>query len=640
MRRAPLRDLDSGEGERRGRLLRRRWAAAVALVCTFLTGCPPRFDPRAAPARPSPDAAADAAFREARTRFETGAVDDARAKLETFVARYPGDPLRPVAEIFLGRIALGKRDFARARTLLTGPATSNDPAVAEPARYHLAFAVHRLREYAEARRLLRPFAGRVSGGDAAEVYGILADAGAKLGDVPGALADYEGFFRVAREHERAWVRERAESLAAMPLPAQLEGLYGAAPRGSLAAAVLGHRLAAVTTDPQRRRAVLGDIRSPRLAFGLEVTGAASPGSEAEGDARVVGCLVPLAGKTRAVGDAAMRGALLGANAQSGAGAERVQLAVRDTGGDPVRAAESVRELAGEGVIAIVGPIDRREAASAARAAESLSVPLVALDVSDGTSPQAGVFHALPLPASRAAALATYAAGHRVQKVAVAAPDNAYGRKQTLAFVAAARTGGLQVVVEERYDPQATAFGPLVNRLKARQFDGLFVPDRAAVLELLAPALARAGLWSRPPGGPAGKKVRGIVLLSTAEGLSAKLVRAAGRYVQGAVLAPGFCGDADDERVVAFVSAFRDAYGEEPGLFEAFGHDAVRAVRAVVAGGARTRADVRARLRGGAILPGVTGQVTFGPDGHRVDPPLLYQVDGERIRLLREAAKAR
>jgi len=619
-------------------LLPGRWTA-VAVVFVLLAGCPPRFDPRAAPVKPSPDPAADAAFREARGRFEAGAVDDARTKFEGFVARYPGDPLRPVAATFLGRIALGKREFARARELLAGPAASGDPAVAEPARYHLGLTVHRLGQHAEARRLLRPFAGRVAGPDAAELYGTLADAGAKLGDVPGALGDYEAFFRVAREHERAWVRERAEALAATPPAAQLGGLYAAAPGGSLAAAVLGHRLAAITTDAPRRTGVLREIRSARQTFGFEVAGAAWPGTEVEGDARVVGCLVSLTGKTRAVGEAALRGALLGANAQSGIGAERVQLAVRDTGGDPVRAAQAARELAGEGVIAIVGPVDRREAAAAARAAESLSVPLVALDVSEGTA-QAGVFHALPTPAARAAALASHAAARRVQRVAVVAPDNPYGRKQTAAFVAAARAAGLQVVAEERYDPQATSFGPVVSRLRARPFDGLFVPDRASVLELLAPALARAGIWSRPAGGPGGKKVRGIVLMSTAEGLSARLVRAAGRYVQGAVLAPGFYGDAEDERVAPFVTAFRDAYAEEPGLFEAFGHDAVRAVRAAVAGGARTRADVRARLQRGAIHPGVTGHVTFGADGHRIDPPLLYQVEGERIRLLREATKGR
>jgi branched-chain amino acid transport system substrate-binding protein len=611
---------------------------AFAVAFVLLTGCPPRFDPQAAPVRPSPDAAADAAFREARGKFDAGASEEARTKLEAFVARYPGDPLRPVAETYLGRIALGQREHARAKALLAGPAASTDPAVAEPARYHLGLALHRLGQHAEARRLLRPFAGRVAGHDAAELFGTLADASARLGDVPGALADYEAFYRVAREHERAWIRERAEALAATAPPVQLPALYAAASRGSLAAAVLGHRLAAVTVDPPRRQAVNGEIRAARLAFGLAVAGAAWPGSEAEGDARVVGCLLPLSGKTHAVGEGALRGALLGANAQSGAGAGRVQLAVRDTKGDPVRAAQAVRELAGEGVVAIVGPIDRREAAAAARVAESLAVPLVALDVPDGTSPQAGLFHALPTPASRAVALAAYAAAHRVQKVAVAAPDNAYGRKQAAAFVAAARAAGLQVVAEEKYDPQTTSFGPLVNRLRAHPFQGLFVPDRAAVLELLAPALARAGLWSRAAGGPAGKKLRSFVLLSTAEGLAAKLVRASGRYVQGAVLAPGFYADAEDERVAPFVASFRDAYGEEPGLFEAFGHDAVRALRAAAAGGARTRADVRTRLQRGASHAGVTGTVTFGPDGQRTDAPLLYQVDGERIRLLRDKGR--
>jgi ABC-type branched-subunit amino acid transport system substrate-binding protein len=148
----------------------------------------------------------------------------------------------------------------------------------------------------------------------------------------------------------------------------------------------------------------------------------------------------------------------------------VQLAVRDTKGDPVRAAQAVRELAGEGVIAIVGPIDRREAAAAARVAESLSVPLLALDVADGAAPQAGLFHALPTPASRAAALAGYAAARRVHKVAVVAPDNAYGRKQAKAFADAARAAGLQVVAEERYEPQTTSFGPLIKRLKVEKPD--------------------------------------------------------------------------------------------------------------------------------------------------------------------------
>jgi ABC-type branched-subunit amino acid transport system substrate-binding protein len=614
-----------------------RWLGAVVVAMTLLTGCPTRFDPRAAPARSSPDPAAEAAFRAARERYEAGALDEARSKLGAFVAAYPNDPLRPVAETLLGRIAYGKRDFARARDVLRGPAAASDAAVADPARYLLGLTVYRLGQPAEARRLLEPFAGRVSGDDAAELYGTLAEAAARLGDVPAALAAYGSFYQVAKDHERAYIRERAEALAAGAPAASVAQLYAAAPRGSLAAAVLGQRLAAITLDPRQRAAVVADIRGPRAAFGLVDAGAGDAAQGGE-DARVIGAVLPLSGTARAVGEAALKGVLLGANAPSAAGQPRLEVAVRDSGGDPTRSARAVEELAREGAIAIVGPIERRDTAAAGRAAEAQGVPLIALDVAEGAPAQAGVFHALPGPGARAAALAQHAASAGVRDVAVIAPDNGYGHKVAAAFVAAAGRAGLKVVAEERYAPQATTFAKVVARLKGRRFGAVFVPDRAATLELLAPALARAGLWPRGP--QAGERGRGILLLATAEGLSPKLLQAAGRYVQGAVLAPGFYADLDDERLATFANAFRDSYGGEPGMFEAFGHDAVRIVRAAIAAGATSRGDLRVRLARGVGFPGATGEAAFAPDGERADPPLLYAVDGERIRVLRAARPRR
>jgi ABC-type branched-subunit amino acid transport system substrate-binding protein len=414
-------------------------------------------------------------------------------------------------------------------------------------------------------------------------------------------------------------------------------VYAAASRGSLAAAVLGQRLAAITLDQRQRAEVLADIRGARAAFGLAEAGAGAGGGGGE-NARVIGAVLPLSGKARPVGEAALKGVLLAANALSAAGAERVQVAVRDSAGDPARAARAVEELVREGVIAVVGPIDRRDAAAAGRAAEAAGVPLLALDVADGTAAHAGVFHVLPSPGARAAALARHAAAAGVHDVAVLAPDNGYGRKTGAAFAAAARAAGLRVVADERYDPATTSFAKAVARLKQHRVGAVFVPDRAGVLELLAPALARAGLWSRGPA--AGERGRGVLLLSTAEGLTGNLVRAASRYVQAAVLAPGFYADLDDERLATFATAFRDTYGDEPGLFEAFGNDAVRLVRAAVAAGATSRGELRGRLASGPGVPGVTGQVTFAPDGERADAPLLYVIDGERIRLLRPAGARR
>jgi ABC-type branched-subunit amino acid transport system substrate-binding protein len=124
-----------------------------------------------------------------------------------------------------------------------------------------------------------------------------------------------------------------------------------------------------------------------------------------------------------------------------------------------------------------------------------------------------------------------------------------------------------------------------------------------------------------------------VLLSTGSGLSRKVLRQAGRYVQGALLAPGYFADEKDPVASAFFAAHRTAYGQEPGVSEAFGYDAVKLLRLAVERGARTRADL-VRVLGSETFPGVTGAMRFAADRGRADLPLVYVVDGDDIRLVR------
>jgi ABC-type branched-subunit amino acid transport system substrate-binding protein len=153
-----------------------------------------------------------------------------------------------------------------------------------------------------------------------------------------------------------------------------------------------------------------------------------------------------------------------------------------------------------------------------------------------------------------------------------------------------------------------------------------VPAAAEKLELVAAQLAATGVTRGKPGHPA------TALYATADGLSAALIARAGRYVQGAVLAPVFF---PDERLAEVVERFRDAFGEEPGAASALAWDAVRAARDALRGAppAEPRAGIAARLSAGAD-EGLTGRLGFGPGGERLGPPLLFVVDGDRIRALR------
>ena len=114
-------------------------------------------------------------------------------------------------------------------------------------------------------------------------------------------------------------------------------------------------------------------------------------------------------------------------------------------------------------------------------------------------------------------------------------------------------------------------------------------------------------------------------------LTPRLLQNAGRYVRGALLAPGFYADASDGRGRAFVDAFRSAYGQDPHATEAYAYDGVNAMRAVTQSGARTRADVLRSLST-ASFDGLTGAMRFGPDHGRNDPPRVYIVDGDQIKL--------
>ena len=119
-------------------------------------------------------------------------------------------------------------------------------------------------------------------------------------------------------------------------------------------------------------------------------------------------------------------------------------------------------------------------------------------------------------------------------------------------------------------------------------------------------------------------------------MSLKLLEAAGRYVQGALLCPGFFADDGEPRAHAFLEAYRAAYSGDPHATEAYAYDAVAAVQSVVRRGARTRGDV-VRVFGTAntpILQGLTGNVAFGPDHGRIDTPIIYVVDDQQIHAVK------
>jgi len=263
------------------------------------------------------------------------------------------------------------------------------------------------------------------------------------------------------------------------------------------------------------------------------------------------------------------------------------------------------------------------------------VPTLALD---DTAPGAAstAFQLIHAPDARVAALARAALKMGARDFAMLGPDSAAGKRLREAFRREVTAGGGRVTGDASYAPGATSFGTVVATIKRTPPQVVFVADGADRLELIAPALAAADLWAapwgapRPAAAPGQPKPRNVLLLSTASELSPRLLQNAGRYVQGALLSPGFYAAASDARARAFVDAYRAAYGSDPHATEAYAFDGANAFRAVTAAGAHTRGDVLNAL-GSGTFDGLTGGMRFGPDHGRVDPPRIYVVAGDDIK---------
>jgi ABC-type branched-subunit amino acid transport system substrate-binding protein len=624
-----------GRGIGHGSLSAERWALALLVLC----GCPKRFDPRADPIKGSPDAEADRDYRDAKARLEVGDAKEAAARFAAFLERHPSDPLVPSAKLgqARARLALGEADKAKEvlEPLVGKPGESLDPVAAATesrARFLLGFVLHKTGELKRSRELLQPFVGQVAGDDESELHAVLADDAYGLGDLEGALTEYDLFFRGARPGEKRFLRDRAEELTAKLSAESTRRLYDVVGHDGLAAAYLGRRLGQdreAAGDAAGARRVLDETEGARERLGL--TDKVRRRAAEVQVVRAIGCVLPLSGSRSRTGERALRGVLLGADAVAAGGAGGLEVRVRDSGSDPAQAAAALEELAKEGVLAVIGPPDNVQAVQVQARAEALALPLFELAPNNAHGSQTfKVVRGLSREAEALGALAGRSGAHTV---AVLAPESDYGRRAASAFIAAAKQVGARVVADLRYKAGSTTFIEPAKKLFALKPDALYVPASAMELASIALQLTSTGV-TRLPGIKQGKTSR---LYATAEGMNAAFVQSTARYLEGAVLAPSFYADPSSPRVADFVDRYHAAFaGEEPSAADALAFDAVHAARIALeqasvasSGQLPTRGQLAAQLQH-VKDAGVSGPLGFSSSGDRVGSAPLYVVEGGQI----------
>lgn len=513
-----------------------------------------------------------------------------------------------------------KRFDPRAQVLSGGsPNTDPDFVRAELARKQ-GLAAYAEGDFDRARQQLAPLSDDIVDCDeGAELHATLADVYKRLGDAENALREYERLFQSAfvRPGERFYLRQQARALC--------DGLPGAA------------------SNP------LSDaVRKKRCAF---VTGLSHKKTDDDESTLRVGFVLPFSGKDRVLGEQVSRGALfaaglLGGDADALAEKPAVDLRFRDAHAGNLP--KLVAELAQEGVTVLVAPPLKNEGQTVCDEAERQG--LWAVSLSPRETPSNATLKLFRPAKARAQALAQHLKASGLRTVAVLAPSTPFGQNQSRAFIEALQGSHVQVVAELSFAETATTFLGEAKQLALAPPDALFLPVSATQLSLIASQLATEGLLatarvSKTAKGEAlspDSKVQ--VVLSLAEGLNPRLLASAGRYLQGAVLAPlslasvkvspKGSGPGSGQPFASPILEYPS--GEEATSLDALGYDAVRFVRAVCQkqpSAVECTGGTLAQKSPTVVLEGATGRLGFDATGQRLFGPPLVRVVGQTLEAI-------
>lgn len=587
----------------------RRVAYILMAICmlAFVAGCKSPTSRTLMPPIPdSGDVAAKSRFSELKRQFE----QDGHVTPDEFTVvaqEFPEDPVAPFALLYAAKSARKAGDVVAAQAALDTlrkEYPSADPAIARRLRLELGLTMATAGSLGAAFAYLEDSEPAVESDAERALWLYLTY---RAASEQGLVVAWPWHARASRElvgsHDGALGGEAAynpDDTKHLVDAASLEDLVkawksrqgGAWPGISL----VGRKLLATTPWPLKedgaavRKIVLENDR----ALGVDVAAMGLPLG-----LREIGALIPQSGKSVRLGEALER--MLSIKGQA---PDRVWL------GDSTLGSKVVASLAGKGIKGVVGPVDAEAHAALVPGLEAQNITSLSLSlVPEESAARPHQFFIVHSATARAKALARYAKKNGVATVTVLAADSGYGKAVSAAFAAEAKALGMKTT-SYSYDAKATNFGAVVGKV-AKGTAGIFIADAAPRIELIAPALAAAGHKALA----AGKK-GGFVLMSTAEGMGPELMASAGRYLLGAVFAPGFTAAAEDEAALELLTKYREATGKSPSAIEAYAFDAVTLLQTV-------GANVDALALSQQV--GLTGTIRFGTDRRRADDGVFYTV---------------
>lgn len=323
-----------------------------------------------------------------------------------------------------------------------------------------------------------------------------------------------------------------------------------------------------------------------------------------GDGGAAALLLPLTGSAAALGQNMGRAASLvtqGLSAGSGP-------SVIDTGDTAAGAAAAAQQALDAGAKVLIGPLRADQTPAVLSVAGN--VPVITFSNDDTLGAQ-GAFVMGLTPGQSVSTMFSYARAQGAARIALIAADSPLGSASAAAAARIAAAGGLTLTAALLRDP---AQGGLVAALRQASGgtlpDAVFLPDGGAPLKTFAAALRGSGVQ---------------MLGSVQWGVSD--VTANGNLSGAWFAAP------PPDLFLPFADRFEAAFGEQPGIVAALGHDA--ALMAVGLGSARAINRKGVTRSGG--FTGVLGAFRFLASGRCQRDLSVLGIENGNITVLGEVA---
>ena len=587
-------------------------------------------------------------YDSAEAHYQSGEYNEALSGFQSYLTQFPDTTLVPASWLRIGMIHALKRQYDNAQTdfqqvIAAYPNTS----YARDARLELLDVWYKAGDYqrvtvSAGNVLAQPLTGK-------QVYRanlIVGDAYMVLNSPQNAYYAYLGAFRSATEKQAdtaiAKLKTALVLMETATLSDELEKLAGRPPSDYLMYQLGVNYMK--DGKPDDAKAILSAFvaqypfhenvdEAKQLMTGVKST------ESAEGQETVIGCLLPMTGKYATFGQQAYNGieyALSRLAKQEGV--DTIRILLKDTGSDPQKTRQAVKELAEGHVAAIIGPIGTVD--EAARSAQEFKIPIITLTQKDGTTAIGDyVFRNFLTPQMQVNALVSYAVGTLgLKRFAILYPAENYGYTHMKLFRDAVTAAGGSITGAEAYQPGQTDFAAAIKKLAPHagaasspapvagnengfsgggtglsDFDAIFIPDSPEKAGLIIPQLAYYD-------------VKDVVLLGTNLWHSDKLIQMAKENIHNAIIPEGFFDKSASGHVRQFVSGFTAAYGNTPGFIEAVSYDtAVLLFELATRSDIRDGEDIRRELLAMPPFEGVTGKTVFDQNREAVKDIYILKI---------------